>query len=374
MDRRVLRSKRQRTLIERLVTLGDWASNRGLPLDVIEIRGFGSFFRGKPNAKDVDLFLRCERHPHRENFTHFLEVVDHILDKDVYEQTCKRPSDALQAFFEGPDAGHVIASINEADCQLFIRWLEPFSWNMLCPQTIHGQIEIENPDIFAKKAIRYHLPNLNVVELINREHSAMRSLGLRCGFTVTVWSAETQNVRSNLDELLSEASIETNLLSELGYFRVQVAVMKATRGYAQAKLFLSLGGAAVSTDSGQDADDDRRGVPTELVAPLAYLRKIQAEAKEFDDHKCGTGWPGPGDVPSSQDAAALVQELRDELKTLYREQEWIKDMQRYASAFWSGDPYSTDRTVSAYVKSRLLERGRSTDKAKKLRLFEKLGF
>src|SRR5580698_4815523 len=172
-------SKRQRTLMERLITLGDWASNRGLPLDVFEIRGFGSFFRGKPNAKDVDLFMRCQRHPHRHDFTRFLEAVDRIHDDHALERTFTRPSAALRSFFESRNESNAIASVSDTERQSFLRWLEPFSWNMLRPQTMVGQIGIKNPDVFAQQAIRYHLPNLNVVEIVNPEYAGARSLGLR---------------------------------------------------------------------------------------------------------------------------------------------------------------------------------------------------
>ena len=290
-------SKRQRTLVERLITLGDWASNRGLPLDVFEIRGFGSFFRGKPNAKDVDLFMRCQRHPHRDDFTRFLEAVDSIQDDHAVERTFTRPSDGLRAFFESPNKNNALASVNDTERQSFLRWLEPFSWNMLRPQTMVGQIGIKNPDVFAQQAIRYHLPNLNVVEIINPEYAGARPLGLRCGFTVAVWSPERQDVRINLDQLLSEESIRKNLLSELGYFRVQVAVMIAMYQYAQAAFCLSLQEPAVVADAEQAAENVDRSVRPELAAPLSEVTTTSQPRNHESDPGSGPPIRSPPPPP-----------------------------------------------------------------------------
>jgi hypothetical protein len=46
----------QKLLLSRLVTLGEQALKRQLPVEVTEIFGFGSFFPGKQGPKDVDLF------------------------------------------------------------------------------------------------------------------------------------------------------------------------------------------------------------------------------------------------------------------------------------------------------------------------------
>ena len=50
-------TKRQSVLFERLVKLGELAVKDVLPVKVTSIKGFGSFFRGKPSPKDVDLAI-----------------------------------------------------------------------------------------------------------------------------------------------------------------------------------------------------------------------------------------------------------------------------------------------------------------------------
>jgi len=54
-------TKRQRVLLDRLLTLGNWLSEGKLPVQATEVYGFGSFFWGKAGPRDVDLVLRRSR-------------------------------------------------------------------------------------------------------------------------------------------------------------------------------------------------------------------------------------------------------------------------------------------------------------------------
>ena len=157
-------TKRQRVLHDRLLTLGNWASNRLLPIDTTQIIGFGSFFRGKPQPKDVDIVIQHTKDP-TADFRRFRRLL-HMATRDmVRREKFDTPQAALLDVFDERQE-RMLPHCDELVTQeraLFATWSDGISWNMLLPQTIAGQVQVEGPEYFTTRLIRRHLPNVNVV-------------------------------------------------------------------------------------------------------------------------------------------------------------------------------------------------------------------
>src|SRR5690349_12819678 len=95
-------TKRQKVLFDRLVKLGEMASKHLLPVKVASIKGFGSFFRGKPSPKDADIVIQwIEESP---RFNAFIKLLQKVR-RDVVKRRTESPLNAFLEEFDRANAG-----------------------------------------------------------------------------------------------------------------------------------------------------------------------------------------------------------------------------------------------------------------------------
>ncbi len=166
------------------------ARSRTLPRLVPEIVGFGSFFRGKPRPKDVDLFVRCVGRPLRPDFARFAELLKAIRLVPSYQEQFQTPKEAMDAEYRRQDAPRLPGfDDGEVERGRFCEWLESYSWNMMYPDNMGEQVGIYFPEGYTKRMVKRRLPNINVVQFISADDEEPLA-GLRSGFRVSLWTAE----------------------------------------------------------------------------------------------------------------------------------------------------------------------------------------
>jgi len=218
---------RQSLLLSRLVNLAELALDRRLPIDVLEILGFGSFFRGKARPKDVDLVIRCTRGPGHK-FVPFSTILRHLCSDLRYQAEFNRP---LGAFLDEFDRRHAnmipgLVSLDE-ERSLFSEWLEPYSWSMLFPKSVADPSGWEDPAGFARRLLRRKLPNLNVAYYIFPDVTP-EQVGLRAGFIESIWSRERPDIEANVLDTLEPERALSNSRRELHSFHFQLFRLRAT--------------------------------------------------------------------------------------------------------------------------------------------------
>src|SRR5207253_10012124 len=86
-------TKRQGVLLDRLVAFCQRCGSPDLPMKVVRVMGYGSFFRGKDRPADVDLRVVVgERH---SDFERFVEIVDEKLERETPDDT---PAERMRQF------------------------------------------------------------------------------------------------------------------------------------------------------------------------------------------------------------------------------------------------------------------------------------
>ena len=203
MTKSIALTRREQVLFDRLLVLGQWASQRLLPVDAIEIIGFGSFFRGKPNPKDVDLLIRHTR-SNSQDFTRFQQLLDIVRRDMKYRERFDTPLAALLDRFNREPATLLpgCEDLLVEERSLFGRWIEGISWNMLSPGTIAGQVALEGPVYFTERLVKRHLPNMNIAFFLGPDEE-WNEMGLRSTFVVPIWSRQQRDIRGNLEYALS---------------------------------------------------------------------------------------------------------------------------------------------------------------------------
>jgi len=204
-------SKRQWLLLDRLLALGSWLSEGRLPMQVTEVFGFGSFFRGKPGPGDVDLVIRCS------NDTADFQLFSDLLHEATYgegPESFPTPRDALLSVLDRRCGGCLpgMTDIARLRC-LFERWIKGFSWAMLCDRlSRYGSLPMST-DI-ATALMKRHLPGLNVAKWLGSKDT-IEHCGLRTGFSVLVWSQDKPDIRSNVEIALAHDKRRPSVLADL---------------------------------------------------------------------------------------------------------------------------------------------------------------
>lgn len=356
------RTDRQQVLFDRLVTLGEWATSGELPLKVLEITGFGSFFRGKPRPHDVDLILRVQRPDHLPEFDRFVALIYSIRNDWDLEDLCPNPTDAVHHLHSARDQR--VLGVTDRDVRRFGRWLGGYSWKMLRPQTIMQDLGLAAPEEYAKRMVKRELPNLNVIEFLNPNENQPRMVGLRCGFTVSIWSANAPDTASNLDRLLSDQCVTENVMRELAYFEVQLPLVRAHVALLRAKLDLLL----QATRQQKTAESHWQWLE-EWSKNQEALRKPQSDyddadraAAAYDDEQWGLGISPSNARPlSRQKAITEADRTRQEIKACYQEVDILEKALGYLAYYQSG---AAEATLSAkeYVVTEMLGQGRVTQR------------
>jgi hypothetical protein len=365
---------RQQTLIERLIALGELVAGRTLPLDVIEIYGFGSFFRGKPRPQDVDLYLRCDRRPLREDFERFLTLAHKLRFTPTFQKQFATPQEAMHSVYRRHD-GPSLPGMEDEEFERgrFCEWLEGFSWNMLHPQTIVDELKVDAPEEYAKRLIKRRLPNLNIVTFGNATDSPSDE-GLSCGFVVSVWSRERRDVAANLAELFSPETLQENTHRELRNFEVQLTVLKSQLKLLRAEIDL-LFQILRPQDPPQPAGDwheqwskDR----PELRAPRRAHRQKEKASLQFDDLKWTAPIPAEYRALTHQKSLAMTERLRREIKQDSQMIEFLEEIQAALVQYQSGNG-RVRRSAHEFVATDVLSRGNARQRKHKESLLQEFG-
>jgi len=367
-------SDRQNLLIERLVELGRMASDHELPFDVVEILGFGSFFRGKDRPKDVDLFLRCERQPLRPDFERFIALLRKVRYDPEFQGAYETPKDAMRVLYERTDAPRLPGfNDGELEQQRFCGWLDGYSWNMLYPQTINEQAGMNLPDEFAKRLVKRRVPNLNVVSFVNHDDPAPMS-ALRCGFTVPVWSKDRPDVSTNLVELLSPDRLTQNTLQELRYFEVQFPAVKAELKLLEAEIELLFRIAFPQSPPRRTWEWHEEWVKDrEELRDLKKVRdKARRAADRFDDEEWGSSIPTPYMALAHKRALAMTESLRKEIKDVYQKIDLLEELQASLARYQSGNA-DCSGPVHEFVATDVLSRGNARQRKQMQALLAEMG-
>lgn len=312
---------RQKVLLSRLIALGELARDRKLSVEVIEILGFGSFFRGKPAPKDVDLIIRCTKEPCRA-FSAFGTILEHVCREAQYQRDYDRP---LAAFLHEYDRRHTnmlpgLVSLAE-ERALFSDWLEPYSWSMLFPKSVAEGYGWEDPAGFARRFLRRALPNLNVIYYIFPGVTP-EQIGLRAGFTESIWSRERPDIQANVFAALSPERAAANSRKELRSFHLQLFRLRATEQFLKPH-------ARPKADRG--AHDFHLNDHYSLLEDGILLTEEEAIEHLGHSHEF------PYDGISSDEVTATVEMLRADVKDLWPRVEAIRKIIRLLNWHSQGD-------------------------------------
>lgn len=364
-------SERQQILFERLVTLGEWATKGELPSQVLEIRGFGSFFRGKPRPSDVDLILRVQRPDHLPEFDRFITLVKSVRYDWKLEKRFPTPQEALDRLRSNGDKRCTEATDDEY--RKFLNWIEPYSWNMLRPDTIHKECSFEAPEDYAKRMVKRQLPNLNIVMFQNPDDTEIRPVGLRCGFTVLLWSTKFTDTAANLNSLLAEQTVVDNLQQEMAYFNVQIPKVEAQASLydAEIELLSRIPRRRKQISSSWNWLESFSKGHTSLKAFQEQLEKAEKAADRFDKEEWGRH--PQSDVASLAQTAQKADEARKKLKQLYQRNDLLEALRNRLAYFKSGCAKS-DLPAKEYVVNDLLSEGSQKKKEQMADFLRTLGY
>ncbi len=349
LDQEMRLTNRQQLLFNRLVTLGEWASSGAFPMTVLEIRGFGSFFRGKQRPHDVDLLVRVQRPEQLPAFSEFLEILKDIRYDWDLEDRFETPHAAMTGLRSEDDER--LSGVCDENQQHFLSWIEPYSWNMLRPTTIRDELAFGGPESYARRMVKKRLPNLNVFAFLNPTDTDLRPLGLRCGFTVSIWSQDRQDTTVNLNCLLSHNRVRQNLQHEMAYFSAQLPKVQAEVDLVRAELdlLLSIPRRRKSFDFGWQWFETWSKNRPELQAPRQAVAMATEIAKQFDDE-------GSSIVCEQIPTADVVDECRKEIKSLYQRLDRLTSVRNELAHFKCGAA-RTELKAAEYVVDELLDQG-----------------
>jgi hypothetical protein len=365
---------RQQTLIERLIALGELVGSPLFPLDVVEVHGFGSFFRGKSRPKDVDLFIRCHRRPVREDFARFLELVHVLRFGAGYEHRFATPREAMHATY-CRHAGPSLPGMEDEEFERgkFCEWLDGYSWNMLHPKTISDEVRVDAPEDYARRLIKRRLPNLNVLAFGSADEPVTDE-GLCCGFVVSLWSPERRDVAANLQELLRPERLMENTLRELRCFEMQLGLVNAQAELLRAEidLLFRILFPHDPPQAGWSWHEEWSKDRPELQKPKRILNQRDRAANQFHQEK----WMAPV-LPaylklSYGRASTMVDRLRREIKAQGDTIDLLEDIRSSLVHYQSGSVRS-NRPVEEHVAIDVLSRGNARQRKAKEVLLKSMG-
>lgn len=211
---------RRAVLRNRLIEFGKAAERGELPFDVLQILGFGSFFRGKESPKDVDLVLRVDRRPAR--FILFRELIEKLRFTPHYEEAFATPREALlHVCATEASAIKWPARQRERFTTTYSQWLEGYTWNMLHPKTDADYYALMSPDHFARRLITRRFPKVNVVEILDEGAAPHVPLHIFHGFEVSIWTKDSPDTGAALDMLVTDDAVRQNVIKEIVHFGLQ---------------------------------------------------------------------------------------------------------------------------------------------------------
>jgi hypothetical protein len=351
-------TQRQRVLLDRLLTLGTWLSDGKLPVQVTEVYGFGSFFRGKAQPRDVDLVLRCLL----EDTADF-QLFSTLLDKATYggfSSDFSTPQAALLHVFDQHYSSLLPGVINvTAQRRLFEEWIEGYTWGMLFDTTFHRQLTLRSATEIARRLIKRHLPNLNVPMWLSPDRP-IDKCGLNAGFAILVWSREKPDIRANVETALTQDQRQLSVLAELAKFD-PVLFRQETLYDLLTKASEQLLRTPRSRTRSESPEKWLRRWAKRHFGPDAHTldsaMTVERMSATFGDKALALA-VGKEYAPRSYDGvplehlSALVEAKRKRIKSLWRNLEVYPAIIRALAAYKSNS-VSTDLTAREFVLDRL---------------------
>lgn len=365
---------RQNALYDRLVKLGEWATDERLPCKVKEIVGFGSFFRGKPSPKDVDLILRIDNPELTPRFNHFCEVLKAIRDSRRNQAKFGTPREALHVELRRLAQSERLVSDAAAYREsLYSSWLEGYSWPMLFPATIIGQCSLKSPEEFTRRLLRREFPNLNVIRY-ERFKDKWDGFGeLRCGFSVSLWSEGRPDIRSNLARLLSDDVVTENALRDMAYFQVQLPNISAEVQLVTAEIALLRRIPWRKKSAPKNLSDESLVAnDPEMITLKAHSEKTKKAADAFDKLKISGEFIPSGDMAPSN-AISEADRLRKEIKEQYVRFDILEQIRNVLN-WYHAQELDTPLNHLDYVADELLKSGNVQERKRKRQILEELGW
>jgi hypothetical protein len=197
-------TKRQSVLLDRLVTFCERCDSRDLPIRILRVLGYGSFFRGKDRPGDVDLFLVTgENHPLFDRFVSIVKGKPHRRYQELV------PAERMRSI-AGKDADPMVAEA----AGVFSSWLEGFSHAMLYEhKTFIDELFAYNPERFARRVLHGKLPGIRAT--LDRDTPEPYSK-----VTHEIWTPERPDVRGAVERIWA-SDPRADLLKEAEWFEKQ---------------------------------------------------------------------------------------------------------------------------------------------------------
>lgn len=210
-------SPRQKMLLKQLESVLEVAQRTTLPRQVLEIQGYGSFFRGKPDARDVDVSVKFgEEHRlfklYRETVTEMYNDFNEI-DSEKREKY-PTPKDFFDATYGKAVALEKYGEETKNMIALFSQWLDGITWSMLSMDERSGVLysEVLSNKILKRKA---HARNVSIKS---------DGLGLVTSTVFTLWSPEEPDYKENIRQVFER--VRESRLSSLKEFLLQIVGVK----------------------------------------------------------------------------------------------------------------------------------------------------
>ena len=362
-------TKRQKTLFDRLVTLGEWANTGELPYHPLEILGFGSFFRGKRDPNDIDLIFRIPKE-HLPEFDEFVQLLCEIRNDWDLKGRNNKPHDALIELRTNEDQR--VANFSDDVFRKYLNWVESYSWNMLRPKDMQQNFEFLSPRRYGERMIQKHLPKLKVADYLYPEDERFHSSGLRCGFIVSVWSKDSPDTVSNLKRLLSEECVVQNLARELAYFEIQISEVSAYKELLEVEIELLLKIPRRRKAKNSSLWFDQYSVShTDLVNVNQDYNSAKEASKRFEEQQRGKEVGVK--ITSIDESARIVEHSRTTLKELYQLNAILNPIRNVLAKFKSGEA-ETKCNAKEYVVECILREGAQKQKDKNAEFLRNRGF
>lgn len=223
MSWRTKLSARQQRLLKQLDTVVKVAQTATLPRQVAEIQGFESFFRGKSNARDVDIRIKFgDEHPH---FQYFREMTTKMystfanIDNPVEQEKVPAPKDFFDATYlkaatdlanEGKDPRGIREMV-----ELFSSWLEGITWAMVRDKEYTHVLDAAT---LTKRLLKHraHARNVSI---------SSSDFNLVTDTVFMIWSPDAPDYEANLCKIFDSDRIRQSRLASLREFLVQIAAV-----------------------------------------------------------------------------------------------------------------------------------------------------
>lgn len=206
-----LLSGKQRALIAQLERLVSIVQKEQLPVEVLAIHGFGSFFRGKKDPRDVD--VKIEYGDNNRFYDLFRKAVETIADLARRDATVesRTPQEVFNSTVEQLIQQNPDDSVTWKEFRnVCSNWLQGITWNMIFSDEYSYAIDRHR---LTDRLLKRNSRNVNISHGIGK---------LLTDTIFVVWSREKNDFRKNMQEIFSPATIKQSRIQSLREFELQL--------------------------------------------------------------------------------------------------------------------------------------------------------